>query len=111
MEIALWIILGLGFIAFMVYLEVSWPKKGHKKIVSALHDAERLGNSDVHTKPRDFVVRWRYMLMGIEEAKKFKTESLIPKLQYQLDLMRPYEDVVKKHAGSSWSIDLPVNWP
>lgn len=110
MDIAIWTVVIIGFVAFMVYLERSWPKKARKKIIAALADAERLGNSDVYTDPKSFVNRWRYMLMGVKEAKKFKTEDIIPRLQQQLDLMRPHEDVVKKAAGSSWSIDLPVNW-
>lgn len=110
MDIFIWTVLIVGFIAFMVYLERSWPKKARRKIIRALEDAQRLGNSDVHTDPKAFVIRWRYMLMGVKEAPKFKTAESIPQLQQQLDLMRPHEDVVRKHAGSSWSIDLPVNW-
>lgn len=111
MDIILWIVIGTGFIGFMVWLEKSWPQKGKRKILAALEDARRIGNNDVHTNPKAFVSRWRYMLMGINEAPKFKTEEYITQLQQQLDLMRPHEDVVKKHAGSSWSIDLPINWP
>lgn len=110
MEIAVWSIVIIAFIAFMVWLEKSWAKKGRGKILTALDDAKRIGNSDVHTNSKAFVNRWRYMLMGVKEARKFKTESYVSELQYQLDLMRPHEEVVKKAAGSSWSIDLPVNW-
>lgn len=98
-------------LAALVVGEMLWPRKGRAKIIGALEDAKRIGNSDVESNPKAFVYRWRYMLLGVKEAKKYKTEEYVSELQQQLDLMRPHEDVVRKNSSSSWTIDLPVIWP
>lgn len=95
---------GLAFIALLggiaYYLDqVYFPRTLRKEIIDSLETTERIGISDLRSNFSAVAKRWRLIEVGISDNKTYGLEAYVPRMEAAINLMKPFEDNLRKQVN------------
>lgn len=100
------VLISFGFIAWMIHLERSYPKKQRPKVIAALENAERLGNSDIDTDFKAFRNRWILLRQASKEPSKYDVVEYKERIDAQLEVIAPHNKRLWESMGKGAGLDL-----
>lgn len=101
------VLLSVSFIAWMVHLERSYPKKQKPKVIAALETNERLGSSDIDTDFKAVRDRWILLREASKSPARYGVVEYKDRIDAQLEVLAPHNkrlwESMSKGAGPDLS--------
>lgn len=96
-------LLSMSFIAWMIHLERSYPQKQKPKVITALEENERLGDSDIDTDFKALRNRWILLREASKAPKRYGVVEYKERIDAQLEVLEPHNkrlwESMSKGAG------------
>lgn len=100
------VLISTAFIAWMVHLENSYPKKQRPKVLAALEDAERLGDSDIDTDFKEVRNRWILLREASKKPAKYGVVEYKERIDAQLEVLAPHNKRLWASMSKGAGLDL-----
>lgn len=95
-----------GFIAWMVHLERSYPKKQKPKVLEALDNAERLGDSDIDSDFKAVRNRWILLREASKAPGRYGVIEYKERIDAQLRILEPHNKRLWESMSKGAGLDL-----
>jgi len=99
-------LLSASFIIWMVHLERSYPKKQKPKVIAALEEAERLGDSDIEKDFRSVRDRWILLRQASKQPARYGVQEYKTRIDAQLEVLEPHNKKLWESMSKSAGLDL-----